>query len=81
LRSFRVLLTPLTYILVGEAHRSRHDALRKLSASYGLFLFIVIEMVLLVVLRTQFMHRIYQGAGMFRINIRGDAVAEVKDMA
>jgi len=28
LRSFRILLTPLTYIPVGEAHRSRNDALR-----------------------------------------------------
>ena len=34
-RSFRILLTPLTYIHVGEAHRSRGDALRKLSTSYG----------------------------------------------
>jgi hypothetical protein len=35
LRSFRILLTPLTYIPVGEAHHAATDALRRLSTSYG----------------------------------------------
>jgi hypothetical protein len=36
LRSFRILLTPLTYIPVGEAHLFAIDALRKLSTSYAI---------------------------------------------
>jgi hypothetical protein len=35
LRSFRILLTPLTNIPVGEAHHFAIDALRKLSTSYA----------------------------------------------
>jgi hypothetical protein len=39
LRSFRILLTPLTYIPVGEAHHFAIDALRRLSTSYdGIYL-------------------------------------------
>ena len=42
---------------------------------------IFIRIGLLVVLRTQFMDRIHQCAGIFRVYVGGNAMSEIKDMA